>query len=517
MARGIRNNTKTRHLVLGDKGAEDLVTTAMATHPSRLIYSLNVERNISGGFARIPGYTLFDGSEAPAAVPGTGSILGGAIFNGDVYVMRNGGSPAVAKLYKATASGWTLVHTFANAGVRAEFVVENFLGSASGFCLYGCDGGNKAFQVTTAGTVSLITSGATTDTPTHIEAHKTRLWLGFSDGAVRYSPVGEPAGVWADLWTAGVIGIGRAVTGFKSVKGGTLVIFGEDRTYLLEGSISGTSGDMVLKEHSQEVGAWPWTIQEMMDVLFMDRIGVTSLVATQDFGDFALGTRSMDIRPLIEKHKANVKASVVLKDRQQYRVYCRVNYGTLVLIGAVLSSDRIDWTRAVYPAYVTSAWAGEISGQPGLERSFCGDESGNVYEMDVGTSFNGDAYRSVWVLPFDHQGEPSSYKTYRKAMLEVDSPEQVDFKYQATFDYEAPGIPRHIILDAAIDPEGARWGDIDEWGDFTWGAAIQGTTYGYLAGFAKCISLTITHNSDTSPPFTLRAVSYLFEPRRLEH
>ena len=513
-----RNSTKTRHLLLGNKGGEDLISAGIATDPTRLIYSQNVERLVTGGVARIPGYMLYDGQVTPAtAVPGTGPVLGVAVFNSVVYALRNSVAPgSVAKLYKATGAGWALVHTFAAAGARAEFVTHNFLGTAANECLYGCDGGNKAWQLTTAGALTLITSGATTDTPTHIEAHKGRLWLGFGNGEVRYSPVGDPAGTWANSWTAGTIGIGRAVQGMRSLKGGVLSIFGTDQTFLLYGSISGASGDFELKEHSQSVGARPYTIQEMTDCVFLDTAGVTTLAATQEFGDFLLGSRSLDIKPFIDVNMVNAVASVALKGKQQYRVFFSKSgddYCTFA-IGTVMSATRVDWTRGRYDFPLYCIAQGEISG---VNRIFAGDRNGYVYEIETGTSYNGSAYTSIWIPAFDHQGDSLVYKTYRQVDLEVDTAEEITFSYQASFEYEAPNIPKDIVLSSDAVAEGSRWGSTGLWGSFMWGGATQGTSYGCLSGWAKSISVAFSHTSSTTQPFTLRSISYLYEPRRLQH
>lgn len=509
-----RNNSTTRHILLGNKGGEDLISSGLATDPTRLIYSQNVERLVTGGFARTAGYVLYDGQTVPiTAVPGTGAVLGVVVFNGVVYAMRNDPS---AKLFKATSSGWTLVYAFASPGVQAEFVVENFLGSAAGECLYGCDGGNAAWQLTAGGTLTSITSGATVDTPRRVEAHKSRLWLGFDTGEVRYSPVGEPAGTWANSWTAGVISIGRPVQGLKSLVGGVLAIFGSDRTYLLYGSISGTSGDFEMKEHNKNVGSVAGTIQQMTDCVFLDSAGVTTLAATQNFGDFALATRSLDIHPYISANYSNAVASLVLGDKQQYRLYFSEadSSRTAFAIGTVLSDTRVDWTRGEYPFPLFCTTSGEIGG---VTRYFAGARDGYVYEIETGTSYNGLPYTSIWVPAFDHQGDSLVYKSYRQVTLEVDAQEAVTFGYRASFDYEAPGVPKEAALSASVSPEGARWGTHGEWGTFTWGGATQGGACGYLNGWAKSISVTFSHSSSTTKPFTLRAISYLFEPRRLQH
>ena len=69
------------------------------------------------------------------AVPGSGSILGVALLNGEVYAWRNNGGGSNAIMYKATASGWSQVNfgkeLYFSTGTAAISVGDTVTGAGS--------------------------------------------------------------------------------------------------------------------------------------------------------------------------------------------------------------------------------------------------------------------------------------------------------------------------------------------------------------------------------------------------
>ena len=89
-------------------GGLDLMTPYLQIPPGRMIIGLNYEEAELGGYRRIAGYALFDGSDTPAAVPGTGPIRGVWALSGLVVAVRDVDG-STAAMYMASSSGWQLV------------------------------------------------------------------------------------------------------------------------------------------------------------------------------------------------------------------------------------------------------------------------------------------------------------------------------------------------------------------------------------------------------------------------
>lgn len=117
-------------------GGLDQVTPPTYKDPGKAIEALNYEIDVDGGYRRIEGYAAFDGTGTPSAVPGSGSVLGVWIYEGDVYAFRNAADGLSAKMHKATLSGWEEVDTghklpFTSGGTTAIVVGNVITGATS--------------------------------------------------------------------------------------------------------------------------------------------------------------------------------------------------------------------------------------------------------------------------------------------------------------------------------------------------------------------------------------------------
>lgn len=76
--------------------------------------------------------------------PGSGAILGVAVYRGSVLAARASDDGMTASLWRSSAAGWVLVRAGLLPG-SFEFCVANFSGDASKLALYGCNARNSPF------------------------------------------------------------------------------------------------------------------------------------------------------------------------------------------------------------------------------------------------------------------------------------------------------------------------------------------------------------------------------------
>ena len=500
-----------QHILVGEKGGEDRVSTGASIHPSRPFYTHNMEWLPTGGLARIKGYERYDGQAANmAAVPGSGPVRGVAIFADSVWAWRDNAGATALVMHKATAGGWVAqsLGVTLTAGGRVRTEVANFSGSSTGSKIYGCDGKNKAFEWDGT-TYTGITSGGSPDTPTHIEFHVYRLWLGLPGGLVRFSPVGNPVGTWGDSSTSGVIGLGDEITGLLSLPGGTLGIFCRNSISILSGSISGAEGDFQVKPNALDVGAREDSVARFAnDGFFLDRMGVQSLTTTQNFGDFASSVISNDIRPFIDSNRDNFIDHLVVHDKSQYRLFFDGGgAGSLFCIGTIID-NKVWWSTGRYGFEVACTARGEIEGNECL---FAGGSDGMVYRLDTSNAFDGDEYISSVIMAYANQNAIGILKDYRGIRLECESTELINLKFKPIFDYSEG--PKGIIQEISMKNRGDRWG-IDDWNSMIWGGVDVSASYGDLQGFGESVSIAMSHTSNTTEPYTIRAISYKYSYRR---
>lgn len=478
-------------------GGLDLISPALQMPPGKAILAQNYECAMTGGYRRIDGYTIYDGRSngTHLAVAGSGPIRGVWEYNNVVYAFRNNAGGSACVMHKSTSSGWAVVSTpTLSPNGNFEFINHNFTGHSGSLKMFGCDGINKAFQFNGT-TLSFLTTGMTTDTPSHIGVHKNHLFLSFTGGSVQHSGVGNPAS-WNLVTGAGEIGIGTEVTGFSSMKGDSLAITGRNQISILYGA---SASDWNLKLFSPAIGAVARTNGQMdSDLYFFNGDDLSSLTATQAFGDFESASVSAVVKPFIDARKSNTVGATVNRDKNQYRLFFD---DKSVLVGTIINRQVVGfttWRLEHTPSFITEKYMG------------CTD--GSVMYMDNGVSFNGTAIQSYLRLPFTSFNTPHRKKRFRKATLELEAGSQATLDYLADYDYGSGGSSSGA--QATVYGGGGFW-DVANWNNFVWSSAVVASAEAYLNGSGMNISLLIVHSSATDPAFTLQGVQLNYSLRGL--
>ena len=477
------------------QGGLDLVSPAMSIPAGKAIVAQNYEAAVSGGYRRMQGYALYDGSASAAVVAGSGDILGVWEYNDVAYVFRNNAAGTACVMHKATSSGWTVVTTpTLVAGGRFEFVNHNFTGSSATEKMYGVDGKNKAFQFDGT-TFTQLTTGMTTDTPTHVGVHKNHLFLSFDGGSIQHSGVGDPTS-WTLNTGAGELGIGSEITNIDSLRGNALVISGEDRISVLYGT---STADWDLKSFSTELGVSAHTT-EIIDsgLVWFNGRNVTYMHTTQNFGDFNTQSLSTLITSYIETRLDLIVGSSINYKKNQYRLFFS---DKTVAVATLVNNNLVGWTNWLITHTPTA-----------LSEKYMGCSDGSVMELDTGNSFAGTAIESFLRLPFNSFKSPHRKKRFRKILMEMDAGSTATLRLNADYDFGAASTAN--FEDVTIYGSGGLW-DVDSWGSFTWSSTIVSQAEAVLNGTGRNFGLLIYHSSSTDPSFTLQGATVNYSIRGL--
>lgn len=450
-------------------------------------------------------------------VPGSGPVRGVWVYDGKLYAFRDNEAGIAAQMWLATSSGWSLVATpVLLPGGKYEFVNTNFSGSATGQKMYGCDGKNKAFQFDGT-TYSPITSTAFPDTPAHIAAHQNRLFLS-NLGSLFLSSPGDPLLGWTGAGsTAAEIGTGDFITGLMPLPGdantGAMAVYGRNRTSILYGSSSTTWN---MKLISPDTGAIDGTVQYVSTGLGLDDRGVTSLTASQNFGNFSAATVSRAVQPFIDMRRGLATGSSVLRSQNQYRLYFSDGYG----LAFRLENGQVQGVMPIlYPDPVECIVSGEDIG--GEEVVFFGSSNGYVYQAEVGTSFDGAEIEAWARLAYNAERGPTTRKQWRRAVLEVRIPEYAKIFMTYELDYGDFSIPiaatslEEFAQTTDTPGSGGFW-DQFTWDEFTWDAPLMSPPRYDLRGTSSNISILFFSKDAYSKPFTLQSLVLQYTPRRLQ-
>lgn len=441
-------------------------------------------------------YVLAEGDTVEGATSGATAIVKRIIITSGTFA--GGDAAGTLVLYSQTGTfqaenldvganldvatiGADSVSTTLPAGGKYEFVNHNFGGHVGTRRMYGCNGVGKAFEWD--GTVFVpITTGMTADTPSHIIAHKSHLFLLFAGGSVQHSSITNPY-AWSAITGAAEFGIGDEGTGFISLPN-VLAVFSRNSTRLIYGS---SSADWDMRPHSNEAGAIEWTIQNIGSAIYLDDRGLTSLEATDAYGDFKGNALSKDIDPYLKTVMDLVVDSVRVKEKNQYRLF--LDGGSAITL-TVAGNKVVGFTRQQYGKPISCVCSGEnLSGK---EEIFFGSTDGFVYQMDKGTSLNGNPLKATIVFHANNLKSPGIKKRVRKIVMEIDAPLYTYLSAKVDFNY---GDNENTAQISTPGSAAGAW-DVSSWDSFVWdGIGVRSLPL-YIDGTGENFTLTINYSGE---------------------
>jgi hypothetical protein len=405
----------------------------------------------------------------------------------------------------ATIAGNSSAVSLAPNG-RYDFCNHNFAGTGNTIKMYAASGVHKAFEFD--GTrFAFITTGMPTDAPDHVYAHKNHLFLSFG-ASVQHSSIGNPV-AWSVVTGAGEIGVGDGVTNFIGAPGtttaGALVIFTRSKTFVLYGN---SSADWKLDTFNSDGGCLEWTAQWLGQGVQLDDRGVTLMSTSEVFGNFAGADISADVRPYVSTLRDSAIASCVVRDKNQYRLFFSGGAALYITFINNRPAGAMPITLTHAPSCVCS-----LEAASGQEEIFFGSSNGFVYQMERGTSHDGDNLEWFAALAFNHFKSPRQLKRWRKAVVEVTGSGYAEFAMASLIGYGSSDLPAGDSQTIITSLQPANWDDLD-WDDFFWDGQTLSPAEADLDGTAENISLIFSGASDQYEPITLNGAILSYTPQR---
>lgn len=399
--------------------------------------------------------------------------------------------------------------TFSPGG-RVQTDQEPF-GNGQAKKLYGCDGVNRGFEFNGT-TMVPIKTGMATDAPDNVRVHQNHLFFSFGP-SLQNSAIGDPY-QWTPLLGAGETVVNGDITNLLSLPGNqtsaALAVYTADRTYALYGTSFGSGGDSVLSTLAPTMGAEPYTAQTLDQPYALAQRGVTSLAASQNYGNFDADTLTFNIRPYIQARRGTALASGVNREKSQYRVFYTSGEALYLTIH---NGKYLGALPQAFPNPVT-CWC-DGSTAAGAETSYFGSSDGYVRQMDVGPSFDGAVIPFTLHLNYDSMKNTRASKRFRKAAIELTASSRVQFSVGYSIGYgdsEARQQPPYAIAVSSFS--GTPQWDSFVWDNFTWDGRSLGPAEVELQGTAENVSMRFQGSSAMLEPFAINSVTIHFTTRR---
>lgn len=406
-----------------------------------------------------------------------------------------------------TLAGAQTAITLAPGG-KFEFDIANFSGQLGTRRIYGCDGINPAFEWD--GTVFVpIRTGAVTDAPKHIRVHSYRLWLSIGS-SVMYSGVGTPY-LYTGLAGAGEIAVGDVITGLLVQPGNqdtaTMAIFCRNSSGMLYGT---DENDFKFISYVNATGAIDYMCQNLDQSYVLDDRGVVGLRAAQEFGNFQQATITQHIQTLIAEKRGQATCSTVNKDRSQFRIFFADGTGLYLTI---VNGKFAGVMPVSMPDPFFCAWNGETPN--GDEVSYAGSfDDGFVYQLDRGSSFDGEPIDASLTLNWNFLKSPRTRKRFRRASVELQSPYYAAFSFGYSLGYDSSEIDQPNPSDHESNLGGVGIWDVSEWDSFIWDGRTLSPTEVEVTGTAENIKVVLTSATDYLYPFTINSLILHYSARR---
>ena len=459
---------------------------------------------VSGATATVKRVVLESGAWADNDAAGRlilGSITGTFDNSHDIQV---GG------VTKATSNSAAVAITISPDG-RYEIIEHNFYATSSTMRLYGCDGENRGFEFD--GTVYVpISTGMTVDKPEHVMADnkQKKLFFSFDGGSSQNSGAGLPY-EWTPVTGASEIGLGEDISGYLMQTGDVLAIFTRNMTFQLQGTAIGD-----LSTLSPDTGAIPWTVQNFVGSSYcLDDKGIIDIRRSQVYGNFEQSAVSQKIREAINDMREVVVASAVYRSHNQYRIYGSDGTGICMTFKETHKGHAFEFAQFEYPDHVACTVTGEDSN--GKEVVFFGDDVGNVYQADKGSSFNGADIEAYLALAFNSSKSPGTLKTYRKVTIDMTSSAYSVIQFHPDFSYGDPEISQplasEMTTEEAIQGRGGYW-DGSYWDTFFYDATLVSNPSFPIEGDGVNIGLAVYSCSQTDLGHKLDGAILHYTPRR---
>lgn len=397
------------------------------------------------------------------------------------------------------------------AGGSYHFTNHNFYGAEFSPRMYGVNGVGRAFMWDGTYMTPIRTDlTSDLDKPTRIAEYANHLFLGYSAGTVNFSSIGEPL-EYDSTTGAGTFAFGGEITAMLESASTALLIFGRGRASFVTGT---SSINFRMDPISDDAGAIAGTVQMAGGVpIYMDEAGLRRLNTTQAFGSWRMGTITEMITPFFKaKQDAGVTAVASIRNRarDQYKLFFSDGTGLTVYLGRktpeVLPFD--------YGIVASCSCAAPLDGIAGQEIMLIGATDGGVYQLDVGTSFNGAEVQAFMLLPFNSVGTPTQRKRFHRAALEIDAGPDTDIGLAAEFDYGSDYQPPSLEQTFDVSGGGGFW-NASNWNDFQWSTALQGIAEAYISGIGRNCAIGILSDATHELPHTLSSLTLNYMNRGL--
>lgn len=413
--------------------------------PGEALELKNFEPDITGGYKKIRGTTLFNDNIVPQVAVSTERVVLSAIFNNVVLAGRGGSIH-----YAASGSGsWTsLITGLGTPTQNYEFRKFNFDGTDK---IVICSGTSTPRIVDTSYTVTNVNATGSANFK-YVEVFKNHIF--FSGDASNKQSIKFMSPFTNNDFTVanggGEIKVDSSVTGLKIFRD-NLFIFCNDEIFKLVGS---SSADFQLQPVTRKIGCIDGrSIQEFGgDVIFLGPDGLRTIAGTDRIGDVELGTISKQVQSIIDDITTHNINSVVIRNKSQYRLFYPTSIdqsensakGLICTIKTNIQTGSPGFEYSEIVGLKASSTDSDFIGSD--ETIVSGGYDGYVYRQESGNTFKrgtgASTIQSFYRTPDMTMGDPGIRKNMQRVIWNYENEGDVNTNFKVRYDFDSPQVPQ---------------------------------------------------------------------------
>ena len=441
-----------------------------------------------------------------AAVPGEGTILGLHVYDGDLYALRNAVGSLTASLWVASSSSWVLVDSTFNPGGRLNAINWRFSGSFSGGLVMLMVDTVSVPRIWDGTTMHVLTTGGVDDatgipdletSPRYAKlcsVFDNRWLLAYESDDIIMSSKTDPRD-FSDGFGDQLI-IGDNITNLRELPGESMCIICRNSIVTLDkleipSSIASTPDyTFRVSNFSRSAGGIGYTVGRMLQSLFYaDDRGVVNFKTVDTYGDFGAAAISKKVNRIFLNKKDLIAGAFVEREMNQYRLLFTDGTG---LIFTFLNEELKGATYIDYNMPIYRMCEGEDSS--GNLIKFVSGTDGFVYQIDSGTSFNGEVIPTELLTSFYGYKTPRYWKQFMRMVFEITASRGTVFNIRNVFDYYDYTFPDTNWWESTSLGTPGTWGE-SYWGSFTWGGSVVERIVNYIRGHGTNMSIELSTSS----------------------
>jgi len=462
----------------------------------------NFESSKEGGYSKIKGFEKF----STTAVPGSGPVLAlKVISSGRIVVARQNGSN-VTEYYYGTGTTWTSMGARPLLGGKAKHVLYNLDGDDKVIFV---DSNNYPATYNTSGnTLTAITGSTDVLGAENVAVFKDTAF--YAKGNNLYFTAPFTVDDFSAANGAGSINVANEITGLAVFRD-QLIVFTTDSIKRITGN---TAADFQVSPITDRIGCVNGdTIQEVGgDIMYLAPDGIRLLSATDRIGDFGLDIASDPIAKDATTFLGSTPnfCSVLMREKAQYRIFAYIESeqheaakGLIATKFVSQGASGISWsTTKGIKAFVADSRYTDTA-----ETIAFANTDGYVYELDIGSSFDGLPIEAIYESPYMPLSDPQMRKSFYKMTLYAEPTGSMSLDLNVKYDFGS-STNTGVIQPAtqSVESTGTSvfiFGDSNSvFNTSTYGGELDKIYNTNIIGSGKTIALRIEDNS-TNPTFTL--------------